>query len=261
MYGLLDNLANTNLELELPPEIFATSFNVELEKEEEEKDNSGYIFAKEFTCPVCRANFTSAVLRESKLRMLGTDELRPIYKDMEPLCYDVLMCVNCGYASLKDKFDVLSERQEEMLLTNIRANYTNFMPASYPLEIDLKMAVERNKYALLTAIIKKSSLGEKGTLLMKISWLYKIMGDTENAKLFTKYAYEYFSKAYSTERSPIFGMSEGTITFLLSRFATDLGEYDVALKFLSNIIVDKNMSERLRNLARDLKDEITELRK
>jgi uncharacterized protein (DUF2225 family) len=261
MYGILDNLKDLDLELELPPEVFAESFNTELAQPEEEIDINTYIYPKEFACPVCRAKFTAAVVRASRLRLLHMAELRPVYKDFEPICYDVLMCVNCGYAALRDKFDVLSDKQQEILLEKIRLNYSNFMPATFPLEIDLKKAIEVFKYALLTACVKKASLGEKAILLLKISWLYKILEDDQNALFFTEYANDYLTQAYSSERFPIFGMSEGAVSYLLASFAVDMGQYPTALKFLSEIIVNKNFSTRLRDLARDLKDKVVELRK
>ncbi|MCL2752685.1 MAG: DUF2225 domain-containing protein [Defluviitaleaceae bacterium] len=265
MYGILDNLKDLPLELDLPYEIFATRFSEPPSKaEDEEKDSvdiSQYFFVKEFECPVCKAKFSTSVLRDSKLRMLRMDELRPVYRDVEPLCYDIMLCVNCGYATLKDRFLVVSEKQRDAILANIRTNYANFMPATSHAEIDLKQGVERLKYALLTALIKKVSTGERAMLLTKIAWLYKIMKDEENYLYYAKYANAELTKAYQNESFPIFGMSEGVVTFLLARFAADEEDYSTALKFLSNIIVNQNLSTRLRDLARDLKEYVQQQRK
>jgi len=260
MYGMLDNLKDLGLELEFPSELFATSFNSEIVYEKI-VDFDKLTYPKDFDCPVCRAKFQASVLRSSKLRLSHMNELHPVYKDIEPLCYDIMFCANCGYASFRDRFDVVSEKQQDIILEKIRTNYLNFMPSDYPLEIEPKKAVELYKYALLTACVKKASLGEKAMLLIKITWLYKILEDKQNVAYFTGFAYDYLSQAFSSERFPIFGMSEGTVTFLLASFATDLGEYQAALKFLSEIIVNKNLSSRLRDLARDKKDEVNELRK
>jgi len=260
MYGILDNVKDLGLELEFPPEVFATSFNTAA-KPRPDIDFATLIYPKEFTCSVCRAKFNFSLVRASKLRMSHMDELHPIYKDIEPLCYDVMLCTNCGYAAFKDRFDVVSEKQQDLLLEKIRINYSNFMPCELPAEIDEVKAIELYKYALLTACIKKTSLGEKAMLFIKLTWLYKVLGDTQNVEFFTKYAYDYLSQAFSSERFPIFGMSEGAVTFLLASFSADLGKYGASLKFLSDIIVNKNLSTRLRDLARDKKDEVNELRK
>jgi len=268
MYGILDNLKDLDFELDLPCEIFETRFSEPPPKtegnEEEEPvvvDLSQYFFIKEFECPICRAKFTTSVLRESKLRMLRMEELRPVYRDIEPLCYDVMLCVNCGYAALKDRFPVVADRQRDAILANIRTNYANFMPAENPPEIDMKQGVERLKYALLTALVKKVSLGERAVLLAKIAWLYKAMEDETNYLYYAKYANQELTKAYQSETFPIFGMSEGVVTYLLARFAADEQDYTTAIKFLSNIIVNKNLSTRLRELARDLKEYVQEQRK
>ena len=260
MYGMLDNLSDLGLEMDLPYEIFATSFNPAAVPIEEEKDLSGYFFKKEFTCPICAAKFNWAVLRQSKLRMERMDELRPVYKDIEALCYDVMMCVKCGYAAINDRFDVVSDRQRENLLEKMRLNYSNFMPVAFEPLVSIEKAIEIHKYALVTAFIKKVSAGEKAKLLIKLSWLYKVAGDEENTILFNKHAFEYLTQAMSTERFPIFGMGEGAVTYILASYAAGMRKFSVSLKFLSEIIVNQSFPARLRDLARDLKEQITEMR-
>ena len=268
MYGMLDNLETTGVELELPYELFKTSFNTPATVGETEiprskgepKELASFCLKKAFTCTVCETTFETYIARDTKLRLSHMVELRSVYFDIEPMCYDVIMCERCGYASLRHKFDALSERQIDVLTHNIRRHYNDFVPPSFPLEVDLHMAVEKHKYALLSALVKKTSIGERAYMLMKISWFYQILQDTENELYFTKYAYEYFTKAYSSERFPIFGMSEATVTYLLGSFAYKLGEYGSALKFLSNIIVQKDAPSRIKDLARDIKDEIIKIR-
>ncbi|MCL2235090.1 MAG: DUF2225 domain-containing protein [Defluviitaleaceae bacterium] len=264
MYGILDNLNDDlGLELNLPYDIFAESFNEGAVKEGDavsEETLASLIYTKEIECPVCRAKIENTLVRESKLRLSHMEELRPVYRDFEPLCYDVTMCTTCGYAALKDRFEIVSDRQREALLQKVRMNYANFMPVVYPAIMDEKMGIERYKYALLTGCVKKVSLGERAMLLTKISWLYKTLGDTANTHLFTKHANDVLTQAYESERFPIFGMSEATVHFLLARFATNLGDYSRALRFLSLIIVDQSVNIRLRDLARDMKEEIGQVK-
>ncbi|MCL2170609.1 MAG: DUF2225 domain-containing protein [Defluviitaleaceae bacterium] len=269
-FGLLDNLKDTTLEVDLPLELFATSFNTEMPPKEPEIDEFGepvapknlepFFLVKTFKCPICNTEFQGKVPRETKMRLDTTIELRPVYYDIEPLCFDAAMCVVCGYASLRTKFETLTDKQVDAIRANIRPNYVQFMPPSYPIELDHKMGIERYKFALLNACIKKASHGEKGYIMMKISWLYQILGDTENEVRFAKTAYESFAKAYTAERFPIFGLSEGTLTYLLGNFAFKKGDYSMALRHIANIIVNKDMPARLRDLARELKDKITEAR-
>jgi len=267
MYGILDNLRvlpmGWDAESTLPAEVFATSFNEPDEGAEiRELTNVGaYVYSKDFVCPVCKAKFASAVIRQSKLKLSHMDGLRPIYKDIEPLCYGILLCVSCGYAALEDKFDSVSEKQRDSVIQNVRLNYSNFMPAANPEEIDLKLAVERYKYALLSAVAKRATNGEHAMLLLKISWLYEALCDTENRMLFARYAYDFLQKAYSSERFPIMGLSQAAATYLLAAFAKDFKEYDVSLKLLAGIITDRSLGTRLRELARDLKDQIIAIKK
>jgi len=259
--GMIDSLKGTEHEPDLPYELFAASFKGTITKRADApEDISGYFLPKSFTCPICDYDFMAIVLRESKLRLLSTQGLRPVYKDIEPLCYDTMMCVNCGYAATSSKFDLHSERQTRLLTEGVRTNYMKYLPLEYPFELDYKMAIERNKYALLSACVKKSTVGEKAYLLMKTAWLYELAGDEENELLFSKYAYEYWSRAYQTERPPIFGLSEAAVTYLLSEYAYKMGDHSIALKHLSEIIVNQELSSRLRGLATELKEKIMEKR-
>ena len=61
---------------------------------------------KGYTCPVCKKGFTFPTVRPSKLVLESTDsDMRPRYKGIEPLYYDVITCPHCLYSALTDMFD------------------------------------------------------------------------------------------------------------------------------------------------------------
>jgi uncharacterized protein (DUF2225 family) len=61
---------------------------------------------KGYTCPVCKNGFTFPTVRPSKLVLESTDsDMRPRYKGIEPLYYDVITCPHCLYSALTDMFD------------------------------------------------------------------------------------------------------------------------------------------------------------
>ena len=263
MYGLLDNLDSLGLELELPFELFKTSFNpapkeepTEEDSEAEPIDMSASFGPKVYTCPVCKVDFDYNIVRTTKIRLKHTIGVRPVYYNIEPLFYGVLMCTRCGYAALQSNFESIIRPQADRLSENLRPLYSNFMAPSYPLVLTVEMAIERYKYALLSALFKKSWLSEKAFIMMKIAWLYEMMGDTENELLFVKHSYDYFTKAYTVERFPLFGLSQGTVAYILAEFASKLGDKSSALKHLGTVILDPGTPERLKELARDLKHKL-----
>ncbi len=61
---------------------------------------------KGYTCPLCNNGFTFPTVRPSKLVLQSTDsDMRPRYKGVEPLYYDVITCPHCLYSALTDMFD------------------------------------------------------------------------------------------------------------------------------------------------------------
>ena len=51
-------------------------------------------------------------------------------------------------------------------------------------------------------------------------------------------------------------MDEHTVDYLLAALSLRFGEYEAALKLVSNIIASRAAGSRIKDRARDLKDEI-----
>lgn len=218
-------------------------------------DINDYVFEKTYSCPVCDKQFQNTTIRVGKMQTVAIDyDLRPIFKEpIQPLFYDIISCNHCGYSSISQKFSLIGERQAQKILDNITPK---FKPITYPLQLTLDMAIERYQLALLNAIIKKSKDGEKAYICMKLAWLYRSKRDGEHEKAFIRMSYEGFTSAYQNEGMPICGLDEHMIMYLLAAFAKTLGLYSDSLKLLSNIIISKSVSSRLKERARDLKDAV-----
>ncbi|MCL2616593.1 MAG: DUF2225 domain-containing protein [Defluviitaleaceae bacterium] len=214
-----------------------------------------YIYEKKFTCPVCHIPFTSNVARDSKIKVQSIDfDLRPICTPIDPIYYYIVVCDSCGYSAANSTFSKLTQRQAELILAEITPK---FRPSPYPKQPDTDMAIARYKLALLNAMVKQAKDGEKAYLCMKITWLYRIKGnEVDNEKMFAKLTLDGFTNALSSENTPIMGLEESTIMCLIGAFSMFLGDNEYAMKVLSDLIVSKKSSERLKDRARDLKNEI-----
>ena len=257
IFSDLDKFGLANIE---SPELFKQEQNKEgINKNlraEKVLKTADFIYQKKFICPICDTYFNASTIRRSKLALQSIEtDLRPVYKAVEPLCYDVIMCENCGHAALHQKFNHISDRQVDMIKDKICAKYK---PFSYPAELTLEMGVERLKLALLNCAVRNGDYSEKAYICMKLSWLFQILDQKENEMLFVQYAYNGFSKAYTAERSPFMGLSDSTVLFLLGVFANKLHRYDDALKYIANILTSSKCEGNLKNRARDLKDDILE---
>ena len=90
------------------------------------KQEEACLFPKSYTCPVCDENFKSLAVRKSKMYTLGMDEdLRPKYRWVDPVKYEVVLCPVCGYGALSRYFDEMIPAWRKLLQTNLPSFMAN----------------------------------------------------------------------------------------------------------------------------------------
>lgn len=234
----------------------------------EEKD---LIYEKSYQCPVCNRSFTAKIMKTGKAKLLGTDQdLRPIYEGIDAVKYDVQLCPWCGYATLSRYFGGLTKAQINLIHENVtnKVYLTPYNDDIYTYE----EALERYKIALTNAIAKRARASEKAYICLKSAWLVRGYQEylTESAsKDVTKLtvlkqieqqyllnAFRGFMEARQTEDFPMCGMDEMTIDYLIAVLAVRFQKYDDASKLISGILLSHSASPRIKDKARDLKEQI-----
>lgn len=234
----------------------------------EEQD---FLFEKSFDCPVCGKDFKDTVIKTGKARLIKQDkDLRPIFQGIDTIKYDIISCPHCGYSAMAKYFPTIAPPQAKLIKENISRTYRKF-PRSFIVSYD--EAIDRFRLAIANAIVKKGKDSEKAYLCLRMAWV--VRGKQENldkkhpdfetlknelkddeAELLHN-AYEGFVSARETEHYPIAGMDELTLDYLLGVLAAETGEYDYAIKYLTTVIVSKTANSRMKDKARDLRDEIS----
>ncbi len=229
------------------------------------------LFDKTWSCPICRREFKNKTVKTGRVRMLRTDvDLRPVYDGFEPLKYGVIMCPFCGYTALERYFTDLTAYEKKAIIEQVCAIYKPVKEekTTYSYED----ALERYKMALLNTVIKGGKPSERAYICMKTAWLLRSEGenllpdglDDEKKKAeiarqerdFMKNAMEGFLEARQTENFPICGMDESTVDYLLVNMCMQFGEYDTASKLLGEILASATAGIRVKEKARDLKEEL-----
>lgn len=234
----------------------------------EEKD---IVFDRNYSCPVCGENFPSKAVRSGKAKLLGTDsDLRAKYDIVDPAKYDVVLCHNCGYAALSRYFDKIAQPQAKLIKEKISAS------VHIPLHNDpiytYKEALERYQLALVNAVVKKSRASEKAYICLKSGWIargYKeslqesgegtpqqIAELEKQEEEFMQNAYKGFTEARQSEDFPMCGMDEVTVDYLLAVLAARFKKFDVASRMVASVLGSSSASPRIKDKARDLKEEI-----
>lgn len=233
------------------------------------------IFDKTYTCPVCDSEFKAKTVKSGKLKLQSLDsDLRPRYLQADPLKYDAILCQKCGYAALNRFFKSVTSVQADLIRKNISVNYK---PVPEPEGIyTYDDAIARHKMALINAIVKKAKTSERAYICLKIAWIIRGKAETlpkdtpnydqEIEKLkkeeleFISNAYEGFNEAFMKESFPMCGMDENTITLLVAELARKTGKNDEASRWVSRLLVSKDVSDRIKEKAREIKELIKEVK-
>lgn len=230
------------------------------------------LFDKKYTCPICDNGFTVKTVRTGKSKIIRTDmDLRNVYEDIEPLKYDIILCPKCGYAALARFFPSVTTVQHKYISEKITPN---FKPISISQEeYTFEEALARYRIAFANAVVKMAKISEGAYLCLKMGWLcrsYKESLDENMAGYQAKYdrieamekenlkkSYDYFVKAVQSEEFPMCGMDEPTVDYILAVLAMEFGDYFDASKLLSKLITSYSAGQRLKDKARDAKEELS----
>ena len=234
----------------------------------QEKD---LIYDRSFVCHVCDSPFTAKIMKSNKARLLGTDQdLRARYDGIDAVKYDVVMCPVCAYAAIIRFFPSVTSSQAKLIREKISQNV---VLTKYDEEIySYEQAMERYKLALVNAVVKRAKAGEKAYICLKSAWVLRgyreslqESGDYDRnftdqlerqEEEFLENAYKGFSEARQSEMLPICGMNGITVDYLVAVLAMRFKDYNVAIKLLSVVITSSGTSPRIKDRARDMKDQI-----
>lgn len=279
MAGLLSGLAGLGLDNLENIDIFEEP-KKEKEKVQEETPKiceKDLIYDKTFDCPVCNTKFTAKFMKTGKARLIATDQdLRAKYEGIDAVKYDVELCPRCGYAALTRYFGNLSSGQIKLIRENIsqKVHLHTYKGEVYTYD----EALERYQLCLANAVVKRAKASEKAYICLKSAWLLRgyqeqlmATGEGDDDKLtelkekensYLLNAYNGFMEAVQNEDFPMCGMDEMTINYLIAVLATRFKKYDVASKMIGTILTSTLANARMKDKARELKEQIlTELKK
>ncbi len=247
------------------------------EKEQKKKTEAAelkeedFIFDKTYKCPLCDREYKAKAVRTGKVKLIGSDDdLRPRYQ-FDTLKYDALTCPNCGYSVLTKYFNINpSSVQMKLLRENVSKAFSGISEPDKIMSYD--DAITRHKLALVCSIVKHAKSSEKAYTCLKIAWLLRgkaetLPADTPNIEEVKKSlhdeelealgnAYSGFTEAFSKENFPMCGMDENTVTYLSAELAKKLHKYDDALRLCARVITAKGVNDRIKDKAREMKDDI-----
>ena len=228
-----------------------------------------YLFLKTHKCPVCDETFKSLAVRAGKLHSTGQDEdLRPLYQGMDPIKYDAILCPHCGYAALSRYFDNMMPHQAKKLRAEVKAKFKgmNISETFYAYD----EALLRYKMVLMSDVIGGVKHSRRAYTCLKMAWIIRGKLEQEGPNLSAEEcnklhqnemdciqnAYEGYTTALSNETFPMSGMDEPTVCYLIAELAFKLEKYRESLLMISQLVVRKDISSRMKDKALELKERI-----
>lgn len=277
LFSGLERFGITNANIE-DMDLFGKEEDIKVEKVEERKTvnalkEEDMLFDKHYRCPVCDMEFKSKCVMSGKAKLIGTDsDLRPRYQNIDCIKYDVVVCNHCGYSSLTRFYNMVTTAQGKLIKESISSS---FKPIEYESDIySHDEAILRYQLALANTMVKRGRASEKAYTCLKLAWLYrgkaesldetdidyatKLEEVTEEEEKFITNAYKGFTLAMEKEAFPICGMDEPTYIYVLADLARRCKDYEIAIKLISQIVVSRSASSKVKDKARELKEIIRE---
>lgn len=274
IFSGLEELGFKNIDMEIyekpeSKEMQDASETSKNEKKEIVVKEQDILFPKTYHCPVCDSAFKTLAVRAGKLRSVGQGEdLRPLYREMDPIKYDAIVCPYCGYGALSRYFNHVMSFQRKKLCAEVKENFKGINVSSDLFSYD--EAIMRYKMVLLCDVVGGVKNSRKAYTCLKLSWVIRgkrekeelRLAPAESEKLLAEEmeciqnAYDGYVMAFSSEDFPMSGMDETTVTYLTAELAFRLGKYRESLKLLSRILGNNNVSSRIKEKALDLKEKI-----
>lgn len=234
------------------------------------KVETDILYNKKYTCPICGKEFISKAILASKNKMVERDrDLRQKFDLADPNKYEPIVCGSCGFGALSKFFVAVTPLQGKAIRENISANFKGLKePEGETYSYD--DAIVRYKLVLASTMVKNAKNSEKAYVCLRMAWTYRgkaetLPEDTPNREAVLKelhdteiecltHAYEGFSSAFSKESFPMCGMDEHTVTYIVAELARRIGKLEESKKWVSRLLVSRTASDRVKDMARDIKE-------
>ncbi len=225
-------------------------------------DVSSKILHKKMDCPICKNQFTTPRVRMTKVRLFGTDtDLRPYYEGIDVVAYEPVICPECGYSSIFKTFNDITDATRDDVRSYLEKNYVK---KEWSSEVDTQMAIEKFLLALQCLEPKRASIGEQAYIYLKLSWLFRVHTTTDHFKEKEEFCQQKFvetaEQTFAEVKFPVLDWEEPVFLFLIGEVCRRIGDYERAYKYIGKILLDRNISMKIRNRAKDVKEMIMEER-
>lgn len=208
-----------------------------------------HIFLKKVKCPYC--------LKESKTPRVLSRHIRPreiakdgytTYDGPNPYLYEPNVCDHC-HLVFHDSFDKVRKHHREALETHYfeQVNADVLKGDRTPEHVILLY-----KFALMTAQLSGQKISVVAMLGMRIVWMYRLIGDSRAEREWMRRTLAKYNDVLENYTDPVrSGLPYDQLMLRIADLSAALGVYEEARRWYSILLSSNEVSERIRNQARD----------
>lgn len=210
--------------------------------------DNNLLYDREITCLYCGKKFKTKKVLNSKLVVKKRDpDFCMHYEGVNPYYYDISVCPHCSYA-FSDSFSPIRKEYIDILEKEYRQKIGNIDLCG---ERNQQDALRSYKLALLCGnFVNEPRLVLAGVFL-RIAWLYRFQGDTEEEKKYITKALEQYNFVYEHEDPNKAGLGEHRLWYLLGELSGATGNMEEARRWFNMVITEKAVEPSLKKMARE----------
>lgn len=219
-------------------------------------------FINNINCPFCEKKFDYREVKSKYLIVERQDsDFCSYYKDINPIYYDVLVCSNCGYAFTKESANAVGQEERGAIndiLAKLRINGGSFAGVR-----TIEQAIRAYNLAIICQELRKAKDSIKGSLYLRLGWLYRYQGNNINEEKSLQKALEHMKRAYEKESTTDI-KKELRIMYLIGELSYRTGSVKEAVQWLQSVTFHKEAKnypvfERMaRNRWQDIRQDMKE---
>ncbi|MBM7704610.1 DUF2225 domain-containing protein [Metabacillus iocasae] len=194
------------------------------------------LYDKTITCALCKKEYTTKKIRSRFVRPIKYDtDFFTFYENahLNPLFYHVHVCPTCGYSATEDFSPSFLLNTDLELKEKVSAHW---IEQDYGQERTIEDAIKAYKLALFCSVIKKEKHITIASILLRLSWLYRINEDSKREAHFMKYALHHYEESYLVDDSRDSQMSIVKMLYMIGELYLRLDNEQQATFYFSQII-------------------------
>lgn len=160
------------------------------------------------------------------------DDLNIVYKEVNPLHYQIFVCPECGYTGTEGEFEDISPVHKKIFDDQVRYKWKE---RNYGEKRKIEEVIETYKLALLTAQLFRKPKSYIGNICLKLAWVYREIGDHKEEE-FLRYALTNLQDAYQQEKLDHASINEITTAYIVAELNRRFENYKEAIVWYTKVL-------------------------